>query len=88
MPLAGLVYFYFCSAHKGNKRVAVDFNQQPEEVWGLPDGMCIDNEGMLWVACYNGGRVMRFDPKTGLCIIMFILVHMVGSQTNCKKNDF
>ena len=27
--------------------------------------MCIDAEGKLWVACYNGGRVIRLDPQTG-----------------------
>ncbi|XP_036396598.1 regucalcin [Megalops cyprinoides] len=32
---------------------------------GIPDGMCIDMEGKLWVACYNGGRVLRIDPQTG-----------------------
>ncbi|XP_044522936.1 regucalcin-like [Gracilinanus agilis] len=31
----------------------------------IPDGMCIDTEGKLWVACYNGGRVIRIDPETG-----------------------
>uniref|UniRef100_A0A2K6SMY3 Regucalcin n=1 Tax=Saimiri boliviensis boliviensis TaxID=39432 RepID=A0A2K6SMY3_SAIBB len=31
----------------------------------IPDGMCIDAEGKLWVACYNGGRVIRLDPVTG-----------------------
>ncbi|KAB0338481.1 hypothetical protein FD755_025241, partial [Muntiacus reevesi] len=31
----------------------------------IPDGMCIDVEGKLWVACYNGGRVIRLDPETG-----------------------
>lgn len=35
------------------------------EETGLPDGHCTDNEGMLWVACFNGGMVRRFDPKTG-----------------------
>lgn len=27
--------------------------------------MCIDTEGKLWVACYDGGRVIRLDPETG-----------------------
>ncbi|XP_054829566.1 regucalcin-like [Eublepharis macularius] len=31
----------------------------------IPDGMSIDTEGKLWVACYNGGRVIRIDPETG-----------------------
>lgn len=29
---------------------------------GRPDGMTIDNEGMLWVALWGGGRVVRVDP--------------------------
>ncbi|KAK7154910.1 hypothetical protein R3I93_009759 [Phoxinus phoxinus] len=32
---------------------------------GIPDGMCIDTEGKLWVACFDGGRVLRIDPQTG-----------------------
>ncbi|XP_072900257.1 regucalcin-like isoform X2 [Hemitrygon akajei] len=31
----------------------------------IPDGQCIDNEGKLWVACYNGGSILRIDPETG-----------------------
>lgn len=27
--------------------------------------MTIDTEGCLWVCCFNGGRVLRIDPKTG-----------------------
>lgn len=32
---------------------------------GSPDGMAIDDEGLLWVAVFDGGRVERIDPKTG-----------------------
>ncbi|XP_054272316.1 regucalcin-like [Macrosteles quadrilineatus] len=32
---------------------------------GFPDGMTIDSEGMLWVACFMGARVLRIDPTTG-----------------------
>jgi sugar lactone lactonase YvrE len=31
---------------------------------GSPDGMTIDAENHLWVALWNGGRVLRIDPKT------------------------
>ncbi|MSR82977.1 MAG: SMP-30/gluconolactonase/LRE family protein [Candidatus Latescibacteria bacterium] len=44
-----------------NERVAC---QIPKEM-GLPDGMAIDAEGMLWVAHYNGSRVCRWNPQDG-----------------------
>lgn len=33
-----------------------------ERDWGHPDGMTLDAEGGLWVACWGGGRVIRFAP--------------------------
>jgi sugar lactone lactonase YvrE len=33
-----------------------------------PDGMTIDDEGMLWVAVWGGYRVERIDPSTGRTI--------------------
>lgn len=44
-----------------NRRVVVRI--KPAE--GAPDGMTIDEEGMLWVAHFGGGRVARYDPATG-----------------------
>jgi sugar lactone lactonase YvrE len=32
---------------------------------GAPDGMCIDIEGMLWIAHWDGGNVTRWDPFSG-----------------------
>ncbi|XP_031163500.1 regucalcin isoform X2 [Sander lucioperca] len=37
-----------------------------QEGEGLPDGMAVDADGRLWVACYNGGRVINIDPATGV----------------------
>ncbi|XP_041484547.1 regucalcin-like isoform X2 [Lytechinus variegatus] len=31
----------------------------------FPDGMCIDDEGMLWIAMFGGWSVHRFNPRTG-----------------------
>ncbi len=35
---------------------------------GGPDGMTIDEEGMLWIALWDGWRVTRWDPRTGKLI--------------------
>ena len=43
------------------RRIAVEI---PEGL-GFPDGMCIDQEGTLWVAHYAGSGVYRWNPKTG-----------------------
>ncbi|MEM0016435.1 MAG: SMP-30/gluconolactonase/LRE family protein [Saccharolobus sp.] len=44
-----------------NKRVAVDFGNEP----GNPDGMAVDAEGNIWVAHWGGGKVTRWNPKNG-----------------------
>ncbi len=38
----------------------IEFNGE-----GSPDGMCMDNEGMLWIAEWGGGRISRWNPKNG-----------------------
>jgi sugar lactone lactonase YvrE len=32
---------------------------------GFPDGMAIDADGCLWIALWDGGRVVRVDPVSG-----------------------
>ena len=44
-----------------NPRVIIDFSSQP----GFPDGMTIDEEGMLWIAHWDGWQVSRWNPATG-----------------------
>ena len=43
-----------------SERIAIDI---PKEM-GFADGFTIDEEGMLWVAHYGGGRVLRWNPDT------------------------
>ncbi|XP_072235387.1 regucalcin [Leuresthes tenuis] len=50
------------TGNMGNRRVVY----RMEEGEGLPDGMTLDADGRLWVACYNGGRVINIDPATGV----------------------
>ena len=40
----------------------------------FPDGMCIDTKGKLWVACFNGSQVARFDPTTGKSFCYFMQI--------------
>ena len=47
----------------GGSREAVDFRDLNTE--GSPDGMTIDEEGMLWVAMCHGGAVVKVNPETG-----------------------
>jgi secreted PhoX family phosphatase len=38
----------------GNRRVIVELEKGTELTVGYPDGMAIDTEGKLWVACFFG----------------------------------
>jgi sugar lactone lactonase YvrE len=42
-----------------NRRVVAEISD------ASPDGMAIDAEGYLWVACWGGSRVDRIDPAEG-----------------------
>lgn len=59
-----VVYEYDDPSGKlGNSRVAVNF--QDLNIEGSPDGMTIDENGMLWVAMCHGGAVVQVCPNTG-----------------------
>ena len=32
---------------------------------GAPDGLTVDDDGMIWAALFGGAAVVRFDPATG-----------------------
>lgn len=40
---------------------------------GTPDGMCMDEEGMLWVAHWGGFGVNRWNPYTGECLDKIVI---------------
>lgn len=40
-------------------RVIIAF---PDASEGVPDGMCVDQDGNLWIAMWGGARILRFHP--------------------------
>ncbi|MDA8290588.1 MAG: SMP-30/gluconolactonase/LRE family protein [Actinomycetota bacterium] len=46
---------------------------------GMPDGLTLDAEGCLWVACFGGGRVCRFTPRGELDTVVRLPVSCVTS---------
>lgn len=63
-PTRQIMGFDYCndSGAISNGKAVVEI----DETEGVPDGMTIDEEGMLWIAHWNGGRVSRWNPHTGL----------------------
>ena len=54
-----------------------------EKTEGYPDGMTIDREGALWVALYNGFKVIRIDPDSGETLSQ---IHLpVPQVTSCTS---
>lgn len=51
----------------GNRRKALDYKASGLSK-DIPDGMCIDEEGNLWVANYYGKKVICINPKTNQII--------------------
>lgn len=57
------------------------------EGMGVPDGMCVDSEGLLWVALWDcaldaDGRAVRIDPASGR-IAAEVLVPGARRVTSC-----
>ncbi|XP_053710045.1 regucalcin [Synchiropus splendidus] len=78
--LAFTVDAFDCDINSGqlsNRRVV--YKMQEEEK--IPDGMTVDTNGHLWVACYNGGRVINIDPATGVRLQTVLLP--ASKTTSC-----
>ena len=60
----GKVQAYHFDKESGEIRFDRTAIEIPEDM-GSPDGMAIDEEGMLWVAHYGGFGVYRWNPDSG-----------------------
>lgn len=64
------------SALLGQEMEALDVSESP----GVPDGMCVDAAGNLWVAFWGGGQVRNFSPEGKLLGVVKVPASLV---TNC-----
>lgn len=58
---------YTFDSNTGNIEFQKEIIRIPESL-GMPDGMCQDSEGMLWIAIWGGACVLQFDPNNGKCL--------------------
>ena len=74
-----LIYAYDYDPASGNienKRVWVDSTEK----MGVPDGLCVDSEGCVWSARWDGWRISRYDPQGQL---MLELPTPIQRPTSC-----
>jgi sugar lactone lactonase YvrE len=61
------IYAFDFSIEQGtisNRRVFVRFDDTLHgKTTEVPDGLCVDAEGCVWTAMYEGGRVLRISPQ-------------------------
>jgi len=60
----GVVSSYIFDVSTGEIKFEKKAIAVPAEM-GLPDGMCMDEEGMLWIAHWDGFGVYRWNPHNG-----------------------
>ena len=51
------------------------------EQHGMPDGMCVDDDGCLWVCLWGGSAVHRYTPRGDLDGVLELPVTQVTSCT-------
>jgi sugar lactone lactonase YvrE len=64
----------------GDRRQVVDL-ALPEGSGQVPDGMCIDAEGCLWVAVWGGSEVRRYRPDGTLDALVTLPTPLVTCPT-------
>ncbi|XP_029648260.1 regucalcin-like [Octopus sinensis] len=65
------VYSYNYDIHAGQisrEQVVIDFEGKELHEFGVPDGMTIDVNDKIWLACQFSSHVFQIDPETGKII--------------------
>ncbi|KAJ8306072.1 hypothetical protein KUTeg_016617 [Tegillarca granosa] len=65
--------------------VAIDFVNKNEDFHflGYPDGVAMDKDGMIWIACYDAAKVVRFNPDTGAILRIIDFKGLARRTTSC-----
>lgn len=98
-----VIYKFNYDVERGNtteSSVFMDFSTTPEAA-GVPDGMTMDVDGKLWVACFGGARILRIDPETAKVISIIDMpcervtsltfggpTHQTIYATSARSDDF
>jgi len=64
-----------------NRRRVLQFEE--DKIMGIPDGMTIDVDGMLWIAFWGGNCVSRWNPHTGHLLRTVRIPGNVSKVTSC-----
>ena len=54
---------------------------------GVPDGLCVDGEGGIWVAMWGGGKVLRLSPEGEIELIVEVGTPFVTSCSFDRANN-
>jgi sugar lactone lactonase YvrE len=65
------------SGEISGKNIIININEED----GSPDGMTIDDQGMLWIAHWDGWQITRWDPNTGKKLLSITMP--VARVTSC-----
>jgi sugar lactone lactonase YvrE len=89
--LDGRVMYYIDSAAREISRYEFDPDSceiikelspiDTKDIVGLPDGMCTDSEGNIWVAFYGSGQVINYSPSGEV----LHTVHTPTALTTCAS---
>lgn len=58
------------------------FDLDKHNIPGVPDGMTIDADGNLWVAVFNGARLLKINPNTSE---LLDTIYFPAKQVSCLK---
>jgi len=61
-----------------NRKTYFDLKKRNES--GVPDGMCIDNDGKTWITTFENNKIFQVDPESGDVLkVLFLPAYQITS---------